>query len=82
MQLLERMLENTKKYAQHHVLCYLAVDQQNLILTQHDDRAVKDLLEQITTRIEPYLPYTCQIAYLDSYELALFLQALLLTNVL
>ena len=74
IQILEMMLEDTKQYDRHHVLCYLAVDQQDAILTQYDDRAIQDLLEQITTRIETYLPYNCQIAYLDSRELALLLR--------
>ncbi|MDJ0690219.1 MAG: GGDEF domain-containing protein [Xenococcaceae cyanobacterium MO_188.B32] len=74
IQQLEVMLEDPKKYAQHHVLCYLAVARQDTIRAQHGERAVNNLLEQIATKVEAYLPYTSQIACLDSNELALLLR--------
>lgn len=72
--LLEMTLEDTKKYDQHHVLCYLAIDQQETIAEQQDLQVFNDLLEQIIPKVEAYLPCTCQIARLDSHELALVLQ--------
>ena len=74
IQILEIMLEDTKKYDEHHVLCYLAVDQQETICAQHDLQAINNLLEEITTKVEAYLPYSCQIARLDNSELALLLR--------
>ena len=74
IQLLEIILEDTKKYDKHHILCYLAIDQQETICEQHDSQAVNELLAQITAKVEVYLPYTCQIARLDSNELALLLR--------
>ena len=74
IQILEIMLEDTKKYDEHHVLCYLAVDQQETICAQHDLQAINDLLEEIITKVEAYLPYSCQIARLENSELALLLR--------
>ncbi len=74
IQILEIMLEDTKKYDEHHVLCYLAVDQQETICAQHDLQAINDLLEEIITKVEAHLPYSCQIARLENSELALLLR--------
>ena len=74
IQLLEIMLEEAKKQDRHHVLCYLAVDRQATICDRYGSQAGNELLNQIMTKVEPYLPYTCQIARLDSNELALLLR--------
>ena len=74
IQLLEIILENIDREDRHHMLCCLGVDRQETIYERHDSQAINELLEQITIKIEAYLPHTCQIARLDSNELALLLR--------
>jgi GGDEF domain-containing protein len=71
--LLEQTLQDTKKHDRHHVLCYLAVDRQETIYSNHGSSACDNLLQEVTKKIKSHLPVKCLFARLDSNELALLL---------
>lgn len=73
IQQLELTIEDAKKYNKNHVLCYLAVDQQETIGNNHGSQAGDNLLKLVGEKVNTHLPSTCLIARLDNNELALLL---------